>query len=448
MRVQHIRVTKLFGLFDHSVPVRLSDRVTIIHGPNGFGKTAMLQLLEAVLTTRFSTLRRIPFEEFSVRFEQGDEIIVRKLAPPATAGGEPAIPNVKLILKQEGKAEQEFTLDFKTSRARLGLPLEFIERRIEGLEQIGPETWLQLQTGRRLDLDDVVDTYAEMFPARVQSTRKLPAWLAEFSGRFDVRLIEAQRLITLSGERRSTRPGGSLSYEPAVASYSRELANRIQEKQAEYGSFAQKLDSTFPTRALQRGGDPHTETNALSSKIHELEERRQRIIAAGLITRDPEAPAILDPQLPIDDGTRGILSLYAEDVEQKLAVFDDITRKLELFKQLVNKRFTYKTLDFDTNSGFKLVSPHGLPLAPTDLSSGEQHELVLLYELLFKTQQNALILIDEPELSFHVAWQVEFLQDIRKVIDLSSFDVILATHSPQIINDRWDLTEELTGPAR
>jgi predicted ATP-binding protein involved in virulence len=71
---------------------------------------------------------------------------------------------------------------------------------------------------------------------------------------------------------------------------------------------------------------------------------------------------------------------------------------------------------------------------------------VLLYELLFKTKQNALILIDEPELSLHVAWQVEFLNDLARVIKLSSFDVILATHSPQIINDQFDLAVELKGP--
>ena len=68
------------------------------------------------------------------------------------------------------------------------------------------------------------------------------------------------------------------------------------------------------------------------------------------------------------------------------------------------------------------------------------------YELLFRTKPNALILIDEPELSLHVAWQVEFLKDLERVIKLSSFDVILATHSPQIINNRWDLTKELEGP--
>jgi predicted ATP-binding protein involved in virulence len=88
----------------------------------------------------------------------------------------------------------------------------------------------------------------------------------------------------------------------------------------------------------------------------------------------------------------------------------------------------------------------GKSLSLDKLSSGEQHEVVLLYELLFKTKQNTLILIDEPELSLHVVWQLQFLKDLQEITNLSEFDVLIATHSPQIIHDRWDLTVELKGP--
>jgi predicted ATP-binding protein involved in virulence len=81
------------------------------------------------------------------------------------------------------------------------------------------------------------------------------------------------------------------------------------------------------------------------------------------------------------------------------------------------------------------------------LSSGEQHELVILYELLFRVSKNSIILIDEPEISLHVAWQDEFLKDLGQMAELSQFHALGATHSPQIISDRWDLTVELKGPA-
>ena len=78
-----------------------------------------------------------------------------------------------------------------------------------------------------------------------------------------------------------------------------------------------------------------------------------------------------------------------------------------------------------------------------DLSSGEQQEVVLLYELLFKVKAGTLVLIDEPELSLHVVWQKQFLDDLFKIIELQKITIVVATHSPQIINNHWDLTVDL-----
>ena len=73
--------------------------------------------------------------------------------------------------------------------------------------------------------------------------------------------------------------------------------------------------------------------------------------------------------------------------------------------------------------------------------------IVLLYELLFVVKPNSLIMIDEPEISLHVAWQLEFLSDLQRITELSEIDVVIATHAPGIINDRMDLTVELSAPA-
>lgn len=103
-------------------------------------------------------------------------------------------------------------------------------------------------------------------------------------------------------------------------------------------------------------------------------------------------------------------------------------------------------MSISKEKGFTLTVADGKPLSLTDLSFGEQHELVMLYELLFKVKPNSLVLIDEPEISLHIAWQVDFLKDLRSIIELVNFDVLLATHSPDIIDDSWGLTVELKRP--
>ena len=340
---------------------------------------------------------------------------------------------------------EEFPLPFSPLKEGLRFPLELIDRHIEELERVGHDTWLQVQTGRKLQLEDIIELYGEFLPIDPQQKRKIPDWLTKLPNEFDVRLIEAQRLLNVADSRRSRRPD-PYRFEPAVSSYSKELAASVQEIQAKYGTFSQQLDSSFPMRVFQAQSAGSIDMAELSKRLLALEKRRQRIIAAGLLAPQEQSAPIFGPQQPEDETKKSILSLFAQDIEEKLGVFDEIRARVELFKELVNKRFAYKQLDIERQAGFRFRTAAGQQLLPTDLSSGEQHELVLLYELLFKTKQNALILIDEPELSLHVAWQVEFLNDLTRIIKLSSFDVILATHSPQIINDKFDLAIELKGP--
>ena len=81
----------------------------------------------------------------------------------------------------------------------------------------------------------------------------------------------------------------------------------------------------------------------------------------------------------------------------------------------------------------------------SDLSSGEQEILVLFYKLIFESDVN-LLLIDEPEISLHIAWQKELMENLKSVVNLKkNIQVIIATHSPQIISHNWDLQIDLGG---
>ena len=73
------------------------------------------------------------------------------------------------------------------------------------------------------------------------------------------------------------------------------------------------------------------------------------------------------------------------------------------------------------------------------MSSVEQQIIVLYYDLIFGIQNKVVLLIDEPEISLHVAWQRELMNDFNKIIDLKNYNlsIIIATHSPQVINNNW-----------
>jgi predicted ATP-binding protein involved in virulence len=141
-----------------------------------------------------------------------------------------------------------------------------------------------------------------------------------------------------------------------------------------------------------------------------------------------------------------VLSIYIEDSNEKLSTYDDLANKIELLLKIINERFLYKNLSIDKKRGFVFTSTiSGKDIPLSGLSSGEQHELVLFFQLLFTTEPNSLLLIDEPEISLHISWQKELINDLRQVIRINNLSVIIATHSPDIIGNYWDLTVKLKG---
>ena len=71
---------------------------------------------------------------------------------------------------------------------------------------------------------------------------------------------------------------------------------------------------------------------------------------------------------------------------------------------------------------------HGLD----DLSSGEKQLALLLIDISRRIVPHSVILIDEPEISLHPAWQRGLVVALDKIIEQYDAQVIMATHSPEI----------------
>lgn len=67
------------------------------------------------------------------------------------------------------------------------------------------------------------------------------------------------------------------------------------------------------------------------------------------------------------------------------------------------------------------------------LSSGEQQILSKVFPLFTDSMKEHVILIDEPEDSLHPSWQAHLIPILRRCAKSNDCQIILATHSPQII---------------
>ena len=52
LRLKRIEVDGLFRVYDHRIDLDLNDRVTLLHGPNGVGKTSILRMTRRHLARR------------------------------------------------------------------------------------------------------------------------------------------------------------------------------------------------------------------------------------------------------------------------------------------------------------------------------------------------------------------------------------------------------------
>lgn len=112
---------------------------------------------------------------------------------------------------------------------------------------------------------------------------------------------------------------------------------------------------------------------------------------------------------------------------------------IEKLKNIINTFFSEskKELTINSQGELKVIFKNGKEAEIFELSSGEKQIITMLGHLIFfeekfKTQKGIFI-IDEPEVSLHLAWQEIFVNSILEASPNTQF--ILATHSPAITGD-------------
>ena len=430
IRVKSIHAKRLFGMYDHDVVLK-AERTTIVFGRNGVGKTVMFKLTHAILSGELAAmldLLRYPYSEFKVVLSDGGEVVAERDDPEGASQAEllvdervdDSVRNKRKVADQvrltylpaSGEPVNRFAINegtFNKLAARLERHLPF--------HRVAPDRWRDDETGDIMTALEVVarwegmsgdgDVSKDLSEWREQVGRRLPQSL----------LIQAQRLIRVgrSSTRGYVRPEGT-TIRDTVLAYSADLKNRIDQTLAQYGREAQRLDQTYPQRLLQQASAPAgeglMEQSAISESLHTMKQQQAEYQALGILGEQPQEMGPNQDALLTTDVYRAAMSVYVRDAQEKLKIVHNLAPRVQLLLKLIGEKFSNKKLKVDPKTHDLVVEStqgQAQQLSVNALSSGEQHQLVLAYDLLFRTQPNTLVLLDEPELSLHVEWQERFL---------------------------------------
>lgn len=434
----HVAVVGLLGQFDHEVNFPIAWDFVIVHGPNGVGKTKLLELILATSAGSVPDLLRIPFSTARLDFDDKSSLLVSKngqmiLTDTNADELDEADATITFRLQSPGREPHLWTSG-TLSPALSSRLLRYIGE-IPYLSRVGTRVWHDQRTRRRLTLDEVLQAnprIARLMDVEHEAPDEI---LQNFLRTFRVHLIETQRLLSVDrADNRSARDGHTQV--STVSDYSDDVVKRLREALAQNSRTSQELDSSFPRRLLSNTPLPLEVTDDVIRERYEQQNAlRNRLSEISVLDTTQEVPL---PSRNLHTWEQRVLWTYLEDSASKLSTFNVLLDKIQLLRQIVNGRFLHKKIVINQDVGFAFRTSAGHDIGPEKLSSGEQHELVLIYELLFKVQPGSLVLIDEPEISLHIGWQQRFLDDIAQVAELASLRFVVATHSPQIVHKWWD----------
>lgn len=453
MKITEIAVEKLFGVFDHIIPLNKNGQITIVIGENGLGKTVILEAVNAFFDGNYSFFNGLDFKSFIFKFDNGDNWFLTKKENSSSSS-----LFISRSTKDTKRIKERKIYNVNLNKRR-GAETSLSKIKREHFEREIKYNWL-VKKGlihHEFDEFDEFDEFEKnLYKVKMQNIKFFPwdsdekeeesppKWFTDGIKEIDVRLIETQRVMT-------AKELGSDSYVNTVGRCSAELKKMISQAAKQSADATSILDSTYPNRLIKKLKQGTNDTfEDLNSALVKLDKRRKVLSSIGLVINSEDSDILQIKENQKD--LVGLLKLYIDDSHEKLDAFDSLAKKIILLKNIVNKRFKHKALEIRQGKGLvfkstviKNEAEEYVDIPSSKLSSGEQNELILFYKLIFEAKENDLYLIDEPELSLHISWQNKFIQDLKDVTSMNKVTIVIATHSPDIIDDNWDLRVELEG---
>lgn len=422
--MNYLEIRGLFNRFDYNIEFGNRD-IQMLTGPNGFGKSTILRCIRAFSDSNLEFFFMLPFQ--SIRM--GNDITKQEMC----------------IEKQTDK-ERELTVRAVTHEWHI------TEGMLKNFRK--PQA-----VSKDLLITDPNDSAVKWLLEYMDGTHGMKNNESSKSAIYEINrlmkdivgevfFIEEQRLIQKRQVRKYNKDytNTGLYYKPEKTREEWEsvielipgrIKRDLDDAAGEYASKANSLDATYPQRLFSDSDDVFSEEDyrhqraAMDEKLNKLQKY--------------EISQFNRIEAQYQEKYGKALKIYFEDFNEKYKAYERLIDKLDMFTEMVNKRLYFDELRIDKDKGCVVVNRENgdIALNLDKLSSGEKETIVLFYKLVFEVREGTLLLVDEPEISLHVAWQRMFAEDMAVIARKRGIRILAATHAPMIINGKWDVQTDL-----
>lgn len=418
MQVATFEVERLFDRFDHRIDfpqteeaeeAKAAPSLVILHGPNGIGKTTMLQMMRGFMELKFDPFRRVPFRRSTLTFNTGEQISV-------TWEARDGAPDSKHL----HVAFQGMSVALHPERSG---PLE----RPDDIPEVESfrEQFFEYTESLNFELVDTARIIATLRTSQAEEHRRLRFRSYRHGRRFaggDYFVDESteEHLTTqLARKVKAFINEAQANYRRFFASTEPDLFPKIIERLTQ-----QETQTTDPDRLLERlekarAADAHAEELGLASDYWDFEQ------LADFLER-------LESDVKGRDYALAVLDAYVETLESRQAERQLVADRLLTFQKLINEFLENKRIRVHARDGISIKLPGDGRLGETELSSGEYHLVYLMVSALVSQRRGTVIAIDEPEMSMHLEWQRKLIPALLEIARKAQPQFIFATHSPDI----------------
>ena len=441
--IKRIEIQGLFDRFNYIL--NLNRKINIITAPNGFGKTTILRIIRDILEDKLFDLSKIVLKTITLVNDSDFLLKIEKSNSDLIINGETVIvPNsIKKV------SENRFRLEYKgdgENQYRGDLYVNLNEDMVS--VDLGDEL-LNILFEDTLILGDV------KLKGGINNTKYVKDLALFYSGVGNAYFLESDRLFDKSFFNKTyTRFRGEIIETESInIDYIDTIPAKIIEKMNEFTNrYAIKsavFDSEFLSKLsaeIKKEQNPSYKKEDYNLAFSRITEKMEVLNKYGLL-KDSDSSRI--KKGAFDENYSLVFKIFAQDYQRKIAIFQPLIDKLILFEQLVNQKLLYKKIVLDKTNGLSIILDNSnKSIAPKDLSSGEKEIVVMYFNLIFESnpmRSCSIYLVDEPEISLHVEWQHRIIDDLQKIlsIDDNKKQIIICTHSPQVIGEHWKDVIEL-----